>query len=241
VICPASLSQTGSAAPLARRRRAFFTSLVPNTRRIALTGGPGAGKTQACLVLAAAAPHLFVHVPEAASQVYDLLQTRWDRLDAAGRREVQRQIYRMQLNQEATFARSHPDKILLVDRGSVDGAAYWPDGPDAYWTDLSTSHTAELSRYDAAIWLQSSAAIGAYDGPVSNPCRFEDPAAAIDTGARLQRLWQPHPRLHCVEACRCFDDKLARIREVLGTIARRSSPQQILPVYGFDSRDDPAR
>src|SRR6476661_5391894 len=101
-------------------------------RRIVLTGGPGAGKTVISRRLAAARPDRFVLVPEAATQVYDALQTRWDRLDVEGRRDVQRRIYRLQVEQERRLADAHPDKVLLLDRGTIDGAAYWPEGPDDY-------------------------------------------------------------------------------------------------------------
>src|SRR5437588_10569622 len=157
--------------------------------RIVLTGGPGAGKTTVAAAVAAAEPRVFVIVPEAATCVYDLLQTRWDRLEAEGRRDVQRRIFRLQREHEESAAREHPGKVLLLDRGSVDGAAYWPDGAEDYFRDVGTTHAAELRRYDAVIWLESAAVLGIYDGCRSNPCRFEDPAAAVATGQRLCEVW----------------------------------------------------
>ena len=193
------------------------------TCRIALTGGPGAGKTLVCAWLASERPDLFVHVPEAATQVYALLGTRWDKLDLEGRREAQRRIYALQLRQEQSFASGNPCKVLLLDRGTVDGAAYWPEGPDAYWRDLGTSHAAELRRYDAVVWLQSCAAIGAYDGDSSNPCRFEDPATAMDTDARLGRLWETHPQFHRVPACPTLQQKIDRVTQLLRAILPTAS------------------
>src|SRR5262245_64554108 len=102
-------------------------------KRVVLTGGPGAGKTVVSRRIAADHPDRFVLVPEAATQVYDALQTRWDKLDLEGRRDVQRKIYRLQVDQENRTLESHPGKTLLLDRGTIDGAAYWPEGPDDYW------------------------------------------------------------------------------------------------------------
>src|SRR5438067_4269108 len=141
-------------------------------KRIVLTGGPGAGKTVVTTRIAADDPQRFVRVPEAATQVYFALQTRWDRLDIEGRREVQRKIYHLQVEQEERMAREHPEKILLLDRGTVDGAAYWPEGAEEYWKDLGTTVEKELARYDAVVWMQTSAALGIYDGDSSNACRF---------------------------------------------------------------------
>ena len=184
-------------------------------KRIVLTGGPGAGKTVISSALAEADPQRFARVPEAATQVYDRLQTRWDRLDLAGRRDVQRRIYRLQREQEDAVAAAHPGKVLLLDRGTIDGAAYWPEGPDDYWRELGTTAAAELARYDAVVWLQTSAALGLYDRDASNPCRFEHPKAAIASGNVLKILWGAHPRVVQVDAYPELSDKVLAIRAVL--------------------------
>src|SRR6202012_1423173 len=110
--------------------------------------------------------------PEPAPRFYSSARTRWDLVNLVGRRELQRQIYHLQRRQEDRFTAEHPGKILVLDRGTIDGATYWPDGPDAYWADLKTSLAAELARYDHVIWMQTAAAIGIYDGSDSNSCRF---------------------------------------------------------------------
>jgi predicted ATPase len=184
-------------------------------KRIVLTGGPGAGKTVISARIAAAHPEQFVLVPEAATQVYDALQTRWDLLDIPGRRDVQRRIYRLQREQEDRIAREHPHQTLLLDRGTVDGSAYWPDGPDEYWRDLRTSRETELRRYDMIIWMESAAALGLYDGAQSNFCRFEDAAAAVASGKLLLELWSGHPNLKHVGAFANLDDKVAAVEELL--------------------------
>ena len=188
--------------------------------KIVLTGGPGAGKSVISRRLAEAFPHRFTRVPEAATQVYDRLQTRWDKLDLGGRQDVQRQIYQLQVQQEdALAAVASPGTILLLDRGTIDGAAYWPDGPAAYWADLGTTSAIELARYDAVVWMETAAALGIYDGTASNACRFEDAPAAVASGKALLSLWSGHPKLLHVGAFATLDDKLAAVRELLATVA----------------------
>lgn len=184
--------------------------------RIVLTGGPGAGKTVVTAALAAQFPDRLAVVPEAATQVYGDLRTRWDLLDLLGRREVQRRIYRLQREQEDRFALAHPGKTLLLDRGTIDGAAYWPDGAEDYWRDLGTDHAAELDRYDTVVWMETAATLGIYDGAASNACRFEDPAGAVASGKRLLDLWGGHSNLKHVGAFADFGEKVAAVREVLG-------------------------
>jgi predicted ATPase len=191
------------------------TTELHTAKRIVLTGGPGAGKTVVSRRIAEADPGRFVLVPEAATQVYSALQTRWDRLTLEGRYDVQRRIYRLQVEQENRLAAEHPDKILLLDRGTIDGAAYWPHGPDDYWRDLGTTLDAELARYDRVIWMQTCAAVGAYDGDASNTCRFEDADAAVASGNLLAMLWGGHPRLTRVDAFERLDNKVQAVRQLI--------------------------
>jgi predicted ATPase len=191
------------------------TTAKNQIRRIVLTGGPGAGKTVIARDIVARFPNQFVLVPEAATQVYAALQTRWDRLDPEGRRDVQRRIYRLQREQEDRIRETHPGHVLLLDRGTIDGAAYWPEGPTAYWQDLNSSLENELARYDAVLWLQTAAALGLYDGDASNDCRFEDQEAAIKSGELLTQLWGGHPRLQKVEAYPQMADKIAAVEKLL--------------------------
>jgi len=184
-------------------------------KRIVLTGGPGAGKTVISDRLVARHPGLYVLVPEAATQVYAALRTRWDRLDLPGRRDVQRRIYRLQVEQEERLARAHPGATLLLDRGTIDGAAYWPEGPEAYWQDLGTTAAAELARYHGIVWLETAAALGLYDSDASNPCRFEDAEAAIASGRFIHELWSQHPRIVQVPAYERVEDKMAAVERAL--------------------------
>jgi predicted ATPase len=183
--------------------------------KIVLTGGPGAGKSVVSTAIAARWPGRVVRVAESATSVYASLGTRWDKLDTDGRRRVQRLIYHNQIEQERAATVAHPGRLLLLDRGTIDGAAYWPDGPDAYWADLGTTVAAELARYDAVVCLETAAALGIYDGDASNPVRFESPLAAIESGRLLKTLWGGHPRLHHIGAFVSIEDKIDAVDEIL--------------------------
>jgi hypothetical protein len=189
--------------------------------RVVLTGGPGAGKTVIASTIAADQPDRCACIPEAATQVYQAMQTRWDLLDDTGKREVQRRIYARQVEQEQLAVASGDRRIVLLDRGTVDGAAYWPDGPEDYWRELRTTEGAELDRYDAVIWLQTCATLGLYDGPSSNPCRAELPAQAIHVGQKLAQAWFRHPRLYRVDAFPTVEEKIDMVQRMLDLISMR--------------------
>lgn len=199
--------------------------------RIVLTGGPGAGKTSVTRLLAESSVWSrwrdelggVTAVPEAATQTYAARRTRWDWLDDAGRREVQRAIYHLQVQQEAELAetaRRRGDRVLLLDRGTIDGSAYWPDGAEAYWHDLGSSVSVELERYDGVVLLESAATIGIYDGDASNAVRFEDPQAAVESGRALAALWGGHPRQVRVPAREDFEAKVAAAAAAVAAVAR---------------------
>ena len=95
------------------------------SRRIVLTGGPGVGKTAVLeLIRHSFCDHVKV-LPEAASIVFGGGFPRGT--GDGARRAAQRAIIFVQCELEAPVAGDNP-AIVLCDRGTVDGSAYWPDG-----------------------------------------------------------------------------------------------------------------
>lgn len=156
---------------------------------IALTGGPGAGKT-AVLELAA---HCFcAHVaimPEAASVVFGGGFPRHQTLP--GRCAAQRAIFHIQREVEELVLGERRVAIGLCDRGTVDGAAYWPGGPDEYWEAVGTTAKAEMERYAAVVHLGTPSLLSGY---VQNPLRVESPDEAARLDRRVAAAWNDHPK-----------------------------------------------
>lgn len=114
-------------------------------RRIVLTGGPGAGKTALLeLIRQSFCSHVKV-LPEAAGIVLGGGFPREP--DEACRRAAQRAIYHVQRQLELT-GDSHDAAIVLCDRGTLDGVAYWPGAIEDFWTSLWTTLDKELGRYE---------------------------------------------------------------------------------------------
>lgn len=179
-------------------------------RRIVLTGGPGAGKTA---VLELIRQSFCVHVkvlPEAAGIIFGGGFPRWNGIDL--RMAAQRAIFYVQRELE-TAADAENSAIVLCDRGTVDGAAYWPGEQEGFFSSLSTTLDEQLRRYHCVIHLRTPSPSAGYNR--SNPLRVEtaEEAAAID--ARIAGLWAPHPRLFVVEASADFLTKATSALEVL--------------------------
>ena len=95
----------------------------PSTHRcrIVLTGGPGGGKTTAADLFRREMGEAVVIVPEAATMMFTGGFPRYPEHDAV--RSAQLAIYHVQRNLEDIQATRYPDRILLCDRGTIDGAA----------------------------------------------------------------------------------------------------------------------
>lgn len=182
-------------------------------KKIVLTGGPCAGKTTLTQVIAKAFPKHIVIVPESASLLFSGGFPRWE--DKECQRSTQRAIFQVQTELENTYAAHYPQKILVLDRGTVDGAAYWPEGSDQYFSAMGTSLEAELQRYEKVIYLESASAEDYAIHRMKNINRKEtwEEAKALD--AQSYKLWSRHPSILYVPNQRAFSTKVS---EVLGEI-----------------------
>lgn len=163
--------------------------------RIALTGGPGGGKTTAADLFRREIGERVVIVPEAATMLFS---GGFPRVGTpAGIIATQRAIYHVQRHLEDVQYAHYPGRILLCDRGTVDGAAYWPSDAEDFFGAVGSTLEAELARYDAVIFFET-AAKGNLSIEGGNPVRTEDNARAVELDRSLLRLWSRHPRFTLV-------------------------------------------
>ena len=174
-----------------------------------LTGGPGAGKT-AVLELVRQEFCAHVHVlPEAAGIVFG---GGFPRTGSPERlRGAQRAIFFVQRELES-IGDADNAAVVLCDRGTVDGAAYWP-GPDSFWESVGATQAGEMARYEAVIHLRTPTIDGGYNH--GNPLRTESAAAAAEIDERLLGIWAAHPRRFIVPSSQDFLEKAARVVEIL--------------------------
>jgi predicted ATPase len=172
-------------------------------RRVVLTGGPGAGKTA---VLELARQALCSHVRVLGEAAGILFRGGFPReAGDEARCAAQRAIYRVQRELEVIGGLDHAS-LVLCDRGTIDGAAYWRGDGDLF-AAVGTTLDEQLLRYDAVIHLRVPDA-AQYNHV--NPLRIESAAEAAAIDRRLLDLWSPHPRHHVIAATADFLDK-ARI------------------------------
>jgi predicted ATPase len=159
--------------------------------RLVLTGGPGGGKTTAADLFRRELGERVVVVPESATILFAGGFPRSRELEA--RRAVQRAVFHVQRNIEDVQSALFPERILLCDRGTIDGAAYWPNHDGDFFEAMGTTFEAELDRYDAVVFFETAAVAGSsIEG--GNPVRNETLSEAVELDRRLRELWSHHRR-----------------------------------------------
>lgn len=175
-------------------------------KRVVLTGGPGAGKTAVLeLFRRCCCPHLLV-LPEAATIIFGGGFPRG--AQPYQRRAAQRAIFHVQ--RELEVATPQDAAILLCDRGTIDGAAYWP-GPEDLFSGVGVERSAELLRYSAVIHLRTP--VTGYNH--QNPVRIESASEAAHIDELIAQAWEGHPRRFFVDA---EPDFLAKARRALALL-----------------------
>lgn len=126
------------------------------------------------------------------------------------RSATQRAIFHTQRALEDVQSALYPERILLCDRGTIDGAAYWPeDAPIGFFDTVGATLEEELTRYDAVLFFES-AAVGDIQVEGGNPTRTEDNAEARRLDIRLRELWSKHPNFCFIPHSTSFFAKLQR-------------------------------
>lgn len=126
-------------------------------------------------------------------------------------RAAQRAIFYVQRELEAVAGLDRP-AIVICDRGTVDGAAYWP-GPGDFFEAVDTTIEEQLARYDLVIHLRTPRLDGAYNH--DNPLRLESAVEAVAADERILRAWSSHPHRVVIDPTPDFLLKASRTIDVL--------------------------
>lgn len=174
--------------------------------KIVLTGGPGGGKTTALDLFRRELQDKVCVVPEAASILFTGGLPRSENQEVI--KCTQRTIFNLQRSLEQIQSTLCPDKLLICDRGTVDGFAYWPeDDHNKFFSAMNTTLEQELSRYDAVIFFETAAFDG-NDIKSNNPVRTESKKQAVELDKKLHAIWSQHPNFNYVASSESFVQKI---------------------------------
>lgn len=176
--------------------------------RIALTGGPGGGKSE---VIAALRTHYIrkgIHIVTVPETATDLILAGMDGRKTLSNRTFQGAQLDLQLYKENLFSRAAETidastVVIVCDRGTLDGLAFCdPKDFDALLKQRNLTKEQLLERYDAILHLASAARydLGHYQR-ASNPARQENAREAIEEDDRLLAIYRTHPLRKIIAAC----------------------------------------
>ncbi|XQW83663.1 AAA family ATPase [Thalassotalea piscium] len=174
-------------------------------KRIVITGGPGGGKTTALDLIRREFAGKIASVPESATMIFSGGIERSK--DVSVLKAQQTAIYNLQKNLEDIQRACYPECLILCDRGTLDGLAYWPDTHENFFTQMNTSLEQELARYDAVIFFETAARSGESIRS-NNPIRNESEEAAVKLDTKLNEIWSKHPNFNLVESSESFIHKV---------------------------------
>lgn len=201
-----------------------------NIIKIALTGGPGGGKSMAiktlkdvfsvegkenefrygsyrCLFMGETASELIKGgvKPDGCNYVHDF----------------QFLLFRIQLEKEAAFnyaARNMPDDkyIIFYDRGLIDGAAYITD--EEYKNILLRNGISLKNIYDRYDHVISFETPKDFYTTSNNVARSEDMETAIKINDRTVELWSGHPSFHIIKSYDSYEEKFEAFMTLLNSL-----------------------
>lgn len=179
---------------------------------VCITGGPGAGKSAISDVIKREFHHGVLVLPETATMLYSGGFPRGE--DNKELRVIQSAIYHVQSNAEAIAKLRHQKANLIVcDRGTLDGAAYFPGGRNAFLKTVGSSLKKELARYDMLIHLETPGSSMGYD--FSNPMRTESNREAMELDEKTQSVWAGHPKRVLIKSRSSFIEKVVEVLDLI--------------------------
>lgn len=188
--------------------------------KIALTGGPCAGKTtalRAIWLFLRKKGYNVVIVPETATELINGGITPTN----IGQINFQKNLLELQLKKEQIFTKSAEqlgkDVVIIFDRGCLDGKAYLTD--DEYTDILDELNLNEedlINFYDAVIFLDSAAMSNKNIYSTSNnPARNETVSEARKINIRTQEVWKNHRLFTIIKSESDFEEKISKLLSVI--------------------------
>lgn len=103
-------------------------------------------------------------------------------------------------------------RLLVCDRGVLDGAAYTPGGTEEFCSRYGVKKDEALARYAAVLHLESLATAEPDKyGKAGNDSRFEPLERAQELEMATRKSWESHPRHTVIGGRRGIEGKISQV------------------------------
>ncbi len=212
----ARLAKDLADAKVERPIRDMIPRRIPH---IVLTGGPCSGKSGLMDILRREIGAVVHCVPEVATIIIGQVGATPPVNDTVAARRFQRTLYRVQRGFETVSdiqAIQDGKQALLVDRGTVDIAAYLDGGIKGLEDVCRTTKEFEYAQYDIVICLEVPPKDVYEANRKKNPARQESYKQAVARGKRVAEVWSEHPHFRLIKNGKSWDHKVAAVKAAVG-------------------------
>jgi predicted ATPase len=190
---------------------------------VAITGGPSGGKTTLIEALKKEFGAKVKIVPEAASILY---KGGFPRVKSyEGYYHGQKAIYYTQKELELLRCKTHPDSLIVCDRGSLDALAYWPDTPQNFFATVNSTEKEELARYNWVIHLDTATEP---DYDTTNEVRTESFGEAHLLNEKIKNSWKNHPQRIIITSENDFFSKMKKATLTIEAILQNKTYKEVI-------------
>lgn len=178
-------------------------------QKIIITGAPSSGKSTALIRLSHILGSEVVIIPESAVVLLSGGLPAPEHTDIEQIRAFQQAILQVQRSLEIIFAKQNPKaKFMIFDRGTLDGAGFWPASPEDFFVEFKLDVAKEFAQYQHVLFfeLPNEQAFGGI-----NRLRFHNYQQCLESEKKLRQVWGKHPHFIEIKATEVFEDKLQTV------------------------------
>lgn len=178
-------------------------------KRIVLTGAPSTGKSSVMKELKREFGDKVLLVPESAVVLLSGGYPPPQHADIEQIRCFQQAILHVQAGLEFSLPRQNPGaEFMVFDRGSLDGAGFWPNGPADFLNYFQVDLQNEYAKFTDVLFLQlpTPEMFGGI-----NDLRFHNFEQSLLSEKQLEEVWQGHTRFKKVPAQPSLEEKIKSV------------------------------
>jgi CYTH domain-containing protein len=209
----------GSTLTVERWNMIHMTRVIPT---LVVTGGPCGGKSTVTEEIIAEYGSSVKILPEFATILLSILsgppggletdKEKWQYL-------FQNALSSLHLNVESLLQLTLVNtgvKLIICDRGLMDGAAYYPGGKEAFLKALGFNQSEVFVRYDQVLHLVSTAVCNpSVYGNAGNAFRYENLSEAYALDFRTRDVWKDHPNWTLISGERGIESVISQVKDVV--------------------------